>query len=218
MFNNFLEYLNQKLNEAEDPQVGDTVYFGIHDLHRNDFTLDSDNSQDKMGEIVDIDPINEKIKVRVKKDPFHLGYRKLEDSKTRSRRKKMSKDEEAEVTLPSTSLKDVTRLAPDGSKTWLVVDRNTNHQNKINKKINKFMHKNDGSEQTSKEPPADEPTNQDDMQGLPASNIIQFPGNKPVQYFQINREIVPVPFESDYWNRTGWKMENKINSKTYRYY
>lgn len=136
---------NRKIlvNEESDPKVGDHVYFGIHDLIRNNFNLDRDSMHSKMGQITDVDPVKERIKVSADQNPWHLGYRKLE-SPTDRKRKKMSKDGRSEVSIPHHDCKDISDMVGDGSKVWLVVDRNTKYQTGLNHKLNQFKYMSKG--------------------------------------------------------------------------
>lgn len=147
MNNNFMEWIqNRKIlvNEESDPKVGDHVYFGIHDLIRNNFNLDRDSMHQKMGQIADVDPVKERIKVSVDQDPYHFGYRKLESPHARDKRKKMSKDGRSEVSIPHHDCKDISDMVGDGSKVWLVVDRNTKYQSGLNHKLNQFKYMSKG--------------------------------------------------------------------------
>lgn len=194
----------QIFNEAEEPKAGDAVYFGLHDMARNNFTM----GDDKRGEIVDVDPINEKIKVIMDQDPYKMGYRKLENSKSRERRKKMGKDDKVELSIPIHHCKDVSGIAPDGSKTWLIVDRNTKYQQNLNKKLNKFMQKDSELDYMNNDPDP-----QIDPSMMPAASMNAQPG---IDYQMINREVVPVPVNQSPLNMIGWKQHQ--DNRSYGYF
>lgn len=155
MIRSFSEWCNAKrINEANDSFVdvpqkkGDFVYFGIHDLskqYREEQQLpkiNPDNLMKKIGQCVNADGVDRTITVYCEKDPFHFGYHKLEDAESRKKRHSKMEDSTHELTLPISSLIDITHLLEDNydigeNKIWLVIDSKSKFQQDLIKEIRK---------------------------------------------------------------------------------
>ena len=142
-FNNWVLKKQLLQNENHSPlldtkqQVGDRVYFGIHDLNRYYKThncvppLDFADIMDKTGEITDIDPVEDTVSASVSKAPYHLGYHSLENKNQREKRGKNH------IQLPISALLDFSDFVDSTHKVWLVVDHNTKYQSGLLKQIRK---------------------------------------------------------------------------------
>lgn len=164
MIHNFLEWLEDRRslvneeNGAEDPfmsipqKQGDFAYFGVHDLAKYykqtgqlPGELDPQMIMSKMGQIVDADPVNMSVTIYSEQDPFHFGYRKLENRTQRSKRKKKMErmeDKTVQVNLPTAYLQDITHMMGGGAglnghRLWLVVDARTQFQQALMREIRK---------------------------------------------------------------------------------
>lgn len=120
---------------------GDVVYFGIHDLSKAYKKygalpkLNLSDIQQKQGEIIDADPVDQAVKVAVEKAPYHYGYRKLEGEKEKMRRY-MRDDGKMEVKIQVSNLQEISHLVGDGNSTvWLVIDGNTKYQKDLMREI-----------------------------------------------------------------------------------
>jgi hypothetical protein len=124
-------------------EKGDIVYFGIHDLskyYRENKKLPDLNLYDifeKKGEIIDVDPANQQVKISMNKTPFQYGYRKLENEKDKMRRY-MRADDKIEIKIPTSSLQDISHLIDaEGLPVYLVIDGNTKYQKSLIQAIRK---------------------------------------------------------------------------------
>ena len=126
-------------------EAGDFVYFGIHDLSRmykQTGQLPDLNQQeisDKLGKIVDADPVNQTVSVETLQAPYKYGYKKLEGKQAQNKRKQDVPGAPAQVTIPVNSLMPITHMISTGSPVnlWLVVDSNTKYQAGLVKAIRK---------------------------------------------------------------------------------
>lgn len=139
--------VNPLINTHQKPN--DLVYFGVHDLFNfykeNGYLpdLSINQIQNKIGTINDIDNINQSAKVITNKEPYKLGYRKLETTKDKeSRRRMMHKTgiNHVELNIPVNYLQDVSSLVNEplgDKKLWLVIDGKNNFQQNLIKEIRK---------------------------------------------------------------------------------
>lgn len=134
-----------KLNQEE----GDIIYFGIHDLYKiyRDRgclpILSLQEIDDKKGEIVSVNIVDQIVRASIKKSPFNYGYRKLSVVKNKMRRY-MRADGNMEVKIPASDLQDISHLIKDaqGAKIWLAIDTNTKYQKNLIRDIRKREMKN----------------------------------------------------------------------------
>ena len=129
---------------AKVPQEkGDIVYFGIHDIsryYREHDKLPDLNLYDvfeKKGEIIEVDPVSEIVKISMNKTPFQYGYRRLENEKDKMRRY-MIADDKIEITIPISNLQDISHLFEGNDvPVYLVIDGNNKYQKSLIKEIRK---------------------------------------------------------------------------------
>lgn len=127
-----------------DQKAGDFVYFGVHDLAKsyklNGFLpdLDLQEMSAKLGQIVDADPVNQTVSIQTHRSPWYYGYKKLEDQRTRDKRKNAA--EPASVKVPVKSLIDINHLMTGtqlGHNLWLVIDTTSKYQDNLMREIRK---------------------------------------------------------------------------------
>ncbi len=216
---------------------GDLVYFGIHDLaksYRENNVLPELNQQeiaDKLGQIVDADPVDQTVTVQTHQAPWHYGYKKLEDKRTRDKRKQMSQDpsEQAQVKIPVKSLMPITHMMKGSqSNLWLVIDASTKYQEGLIREIRKKeFERAQGIPQQVANTPMNQPVNQQHvavdqntkdrflMQGRNIMHNPQFKPEMPMMPMNINNEFEgfdPTILSYDRY----WKIHN--DTKKYRYY
>jgi len=116
---------------AMSQNKGDIVYFGIHDLskiYRDQGFLEKlnlFNVFDKKGEIIDLNPINQTITIKLEKSPFEYGYRKL--SKCLKNNK---------IIVPANDLINITYMIEDEiMPVYLLIDGSTKYQKNLIKAI-----------------------------------------------------------------------------------
>ncbi len=141
-------------NMRQDPflsmqqHAGDFVYFGVHDLARfyreNGYlpNLQMQKIVNKVGQIVDADPVEQTVTIATSRDPYHFGYKRMEDTATRQKRKQKG-ETTAKVTVPVAHLQNINHMlagAPVTQTLWLVVDGNTPYQQNIMREIRKKEH------------------------------------------------------------------------------
>lgn len=156
---NFCEWLDLR-NEAMLPRdmrtatkfnIGDWVYFGIHDLQRyvnKQKSLPKWEIQeilDKMRPIFDVDPKggpneSELVWVKSAESPSQLNYKKLESNLKKYQGKIKRQGDMYQIGIPVDWLEDVTSIFGtrgqlSGQKLGLVFDPNTEHQAKLIRKI-----------------------------------------------------------------------------------
>ena len=118
--------------------IGDFVYFGIHDLARNYRekgclpTLSLYDIFDKKGEIIKIDPVGQTATLLLEKTPFSYGYRKLDASLQDGSKKYLRKDGKIEFKIPVENLKSIVSIMEDDViPVHLVIDGDTKYQKKL---------------------------------------------------------------------------------------
>jgi hypothetical protein len=126
-------YLNQKPD--------DLVYFGVHDIAR-EYKQNGELPRlginvvaQKMGRIIDADPVKQTVKIVTQNDPYRYGYHKLETPEDRLKRKS-ARGGSYEISVPASKLVHINDLlgteAMLGDRNlWLVIDSNTQSQGKL---------------------------------------------------------------------------------------
>ena len=195
-------------------EEGEIVYFGIHDLdryykaHNCIPPIDFSDIMDKTGEITEVDPIESEVHVKVEKDPFHFGYHGLENKAQRDKRKKRGGD----ITLPSSSLIDISHVIGGERKVWLVVDSKTKYQAGLMKQIRRkemiaYMDK----EASETEYMLDDT---DDPFDIEMQDEYQLKNREIVPYYTFNQGTEFKPSINK--NECCWKYYSE--SKRYNYY
>lgn len=210
---------------------GDFVYFGIHDLmryfkenNRVPRYLEPSQIMNKLGQIVDADPVRKTVIVKTNKDPYSYGYKNIESKLERDKRKEN----------PSNGIKinvndimhDITSMVPQLAfqerKLWLVIDNNTRSQPAFFQKLAEV-------EQQGRENVSSQPTQQQidaAKKRLLAGNPSENGPKKYTAQDLFGKDAVRAPMDTIDRNLHNlkldlahvlWKEQNN-DSRTYPYY
>lgn len=174
---------------AQNPNQGDYVYFGVHDLIRQLRQtgqlpeLTPDVVGPKLGRIVGEDYVKGTFTVETSNDPYSFGYHKLESPSVRQKRKAGGAGQPVQVQIPIESIyrEPITELlGPEshGVVLWLAVDNQTGFQKQLAVELRKHKYQNMmGVEKQQPQP----------QKALPSPNAIQpaksvAPGAVPSPY------------------------------------